>query len=179
MLQTISLLRWCRGVEDHPTVPQYLRLGHYPTPSYLNSLLILLRTTECTVSPRIICYVLSMLSSCPFSFQFRNHPAIHDFLHHRKEVFIQTLTPALHPEVRSLVGIPALTLASCMSSGSYNKTPQGGWLINGRNQCLPVLKPGNPRSGGQKATLSCLIAGPFTLCPDMAEGAGSSPDSHL
>ena len=98
---------------------------------------------------------------------------------HRKEVFIQTLTPALHPEVRSLVGIPALTLASCVSSGSYNKTPQGGWLINGRNQCLPVLKPGNPRSGGQKATLSCLIAGPFTLCPDMAEGAGSSPDSHL
>ena len=99
-------------------------------------------------------------------------------LSHRKEVFIQTLTPALHPEVRSLVGIPALPLASCVSSGSYNKTPQGWWLINGRNWCLRGLKPENPRSGCQH-DLPCLTAGTFTLCPHMVEGAGNSLDSHL
>ena len=94
-------------------------------------------------------------------------------LSHRKEVFIQTLTPALHPEVSCLVGIPALPLASCVSSGSYNKTPQGRWLINGRNRCLPGLKPENPRSGCQHG-LPCLTAGTFTLCPHLVEGAGSS-----
>lgn len=125
-------------------------------------------------------YIMSYQRSAAvhFSFQFRNHPAVHFFSSVTgKEVFIQTLTPALHPEVRSSVGIPALPLASCVSSGSYNKTPQGGWLINGRNQCLPVLKPGNPRSSASMV-FPCLTAGTFLYALTWWKGLGAL-DSHL
>ena len=55
-----------------------------------------------------------------------------------------------------MVGEPAQP-CYLVCSGSCNKTPQTGWLMNNRNVSLTVLEAGSSRSGDPHGQILCLM----------------------